>query len=128
MKKLALATLLCSSVLFANDALVKNMHDMENGMEYIQKGYLYNNMELVKNGIAEIEKASTILRSIDTSTYLPENKKHMSNIALNSSSAMDKALESMKKHIDKKEIAKSHEEYSKVLSNCVICHSLVRNW
>jgi len=128
MKKLLVSALFCSSALFANEALVKNMHDMESGMDYIQKGYLYNNIELVKNGIKEIQKANAILKGMDTSSYLPENKKHMANIALNSATKMDEALESMKSYIDKKEIVKSHDAYSNVLSSCVICHSLVRNW
>lgn len=128
MKKIILATLLSGASLFANEALIKNMHDMEQGMDYIQKGYLYNNIELVKNGIAEIQKASQILEKMDTATYLPENKKHMANIALNSAKKINESLDEMQKLIDKKEIAKSNDAYSDVLSNCVICHSIVRNW
>lgn len=128
MKKIILATLLGGASLFANEALIKNMHDMEQGMDYIQKGYLYNNIELVKNGIAEIQKANKILEKMDTATYLPDNKKHMANIAQNSAKKMDESLATMQKLIDEKEVAKSHDAYADVLSNCVICHSVVRNW
>ncbi|MFP4486498.1 MAG: hypothetical protein ACLFOC_06020 [Campylobacterales bacterium] len=128
MKKLALSLLIAGSTLFANEALMKNMHDMENGMDYIQKGYLYNNMELIKAGVNEIQNASEILKGIDTASYLPSNKKNMVNIAKNSARKMDDALASMEKNLANKEIKKSHEAYSELLTSCVMCHSIVRNW
>lgn len=128
MKKLALSLLITGSALFANEALMKNMHDMENGMDYIQKGYLYNNMELIKAGVNEIQNASSILKGMDTASYLPENKQNMANIAHNSAKKMDDALVAMQKSLADKEIKKSHDAYSDLLTSCVMCHSIVRNW
>jgi len=59
MKKLLLVTAFLSSALFAQEVLypdrMKNMQEMETAMSEIQKGFLYDNINVVKNGVKHLK-------------------------------------------------------------------------
>lgn len=82
MKKIiqfVLASLCTASILNASDAEKINamvMINMENGLANIQKGFLYNNIDLIQSGVEQVQKENTIYhdRSVIRS-ILPENKK-----------------------------------------------------
>jgi hypothetical protein len=130
MKKIALSTLFLVTSIFATEVdLQKNMIKMENGVSNIQRGFLYNNIDLIKNGIEEISTANHMFASKDVaSKYLPKEKKHMSNVAFNSAKKIDFALEELKVYLDKKELTSAHKAYSEVIDSCTVCHSIVRSW
>ena len=59
---------------------------MEQGMALIQKGFLNNNIELINQGNKLVKDGNSLFAEKSSiSQYLPENKKHMANIADNAS-------------------------------------------
>jgi hypothetical protein len=127
-KILALSALIASGVA-ADDTLVQNMHQMENGLSSVQKGFLYNTPELIKSGISDIKKADALFHDVDaTKNYLPKDKQHMSNIAFNAAKRIDTASNKLLKALDKKEYSKAHESYSEIVNACTACHAVVRGW
>jgi cytochrome c556 len=127
-KILALSALIASGVA-ADDTLVQNMHQMENGLSSVQKGFLYNTPELIKSGISDIKKADALFHDVDaTKNYLPKDKQHMSNIAFNAAKRIDTASNKFLKALDKKEYSKAHESYSEIVNACTACHAVVRGW
>jgi cytochrome c556 len=127
-KILALSALIASGVA-ADDTLVQNMHQMENGLSSVQKGFLYNTPELIKSGISDIKKADSLFHDVDaTKNYLPKDKQHMSNIAFNAAKRIDTASNKLLKALDKKEYSKAHESYSEIVNACTACHAVVRGW
>jgi len=131
MKKFLLATLAAASFVCAeSDVLVmqNSMYKMEMGLNTIQKGFLYNNVDMVKSGIEDIKSANQLFKSTDMKKFLPEDKKHMINIANNSSERIVESLTAMTKYLDKKEMLKSHESFGALINACTTCHSLVRSW
>lgn len=128
--KVASGLLLVSSLSFALDSTLKdNMSQMENALSNMQKGFLYNSVELIRDGAGELKKANMLFSDKKmTQKYLPANKQHMSNVAYNTSKKIDEATTKMLKHLDKKEYVNAHTAYSKILDACTACHKIVRSW
>lgn len=127
-KILALSALL-SAGLAADETMILNMSQMENGLSNIQKGFLYNAPNLIQGGVSEIQKANALFHNVDVSKkYLPKDKQHMSNIAFNASKRIDSASSDLLKALNKKEYSKAHQSYSEIVNACTACHAVVRGW
>jgi cytochrome c553 len=127
-KTLALTALLGCSVM-ASDTLTVKMADSENGLTNIQKGFLYNSMPMVRNGIKEVRKANDIFTNVDeTKKYLPKEKQHMKNVAYNAAKRINDAADEMEIHLAHNEMGKAQEAYSRIVTACSACHAVVRGW
>lgn len=127
-KILALSALLSAGVM-ADDTLVKNMSQMESGLSSVQKGFLYNTPDLIKSGVADIQKADALFHDMEaTKKYLPKDKQHMGNIAFNAVKRIDSASNDLLKALDKKQYSKAHQSYSEIVNACTACHAVVRGW
>jgi len=135
MKKLTktfLATLCVVSALHATDAETVNasvMLNMESGLANIQKGFLYNNIELIQNGVEQVQKQNVIYHDRKViKSILPENKKQMENLALITSKRIENATEEMKSYLALKQMKKAHSSFSDIVNACTDCHTLIRGW
>lgn len=127
--KLLLIASLASGSLFANDVMQKSMASMEQGMAWIQKGFLNNNVELIKEGNKLVKEGNNLFSEKSTiSQYLPENKKHMTNIAENASKRIALDVIELEENLKNKAFIKAGNSYSDMLNACSNCHSIVRNW
>lgn len=127
--KLIIAASLLVVSASANDVLQNSMSTMEKGMTQIQKGFLNNNLDLIKEG-TKLVKEGNILFS-DTKVinqYLPDNKKHMVNVAENASKRISLDIIELEANLDNKAFIKAANSYSDMLNACSSCHSIVRNW
>lgn len=126
--KLALISAL-SSITMADTTLVKTMIDMENGLNNVQKGFLYNNPVLIKEGVNAIHTANTLFHDMEaTKKFLPKEKQHMSNVAFNASKRIDTASANLLKALDKKQFSKAGQSYSDLVNACTACHGVIRGW
>lgn len=131
--KLFLATLCVASGLHAaSDADKFNamvMLNMENGLANIQKGFLYNNLDLIKNGVEQVQKENAIYHDRKTiKSILPDNKKQMENLAYITSKRIENATEEMKSYLALKQMKKAHNAFSDIVNACTDCHTLIRGW
>lgn len=110
-----------------NNAMV--MLNMENGLANIQKGFLYNNMKLVQEGIDQVEKENSTYDNHNAiKALLPEGKKQMENLAFISSKRIDNAAKEMKYYLSTNQPRKAHNSFSEIVTACTDCHTLVRGW
>ena len=129
-----LAKLLIAATLFitaanANDVMQKSMSTMEKGMTQIQQGFLNNNLQLIKDGSKLVKEGNDLFSDKKViSSYLPENKKHMANVATNASTRISLALNVLELNVDDKAYVNAANAYSDMLNACSSCHSIVRNW
>lgn len=80
--KLLVACTLAFGVANAQDVMQKSMSIMEQGMTQIQKGFLNNNLELIKEGSALVKQGNELFSEKKViENYLPQNKKHLVNVA-----------------------------------------------
>ncbi|AHJ13769.1 MULTISPECIES: hypothetical protein [Sulfurospirillum] len=122
---------LCSS-LYASETEKVNaiaMLSMENGLSNIQKGFLYNNIELIQSGVDIVQKENAAYHNRDVlKAILPEGKKQMENLALITSKRIDNATDEMKSYLALKQMKKAHSAFSDIVNACTDCHTLVRGW
>ena len=84
--KILMAGILSVSFASANDVMKNSMNIMQKGMEEVQFGFINNNSDLIKNGLAQIQKGNEMFSDKSViSKYLPKDKKHMVNVAVNAS-------------------------------------------
>lgn len=124
--QLCLSTFLCASDVELNAMVMINM---ENGLASIQKGFLYNNLDLIKKGVEQVSKENMIYqdRSVIKS-ILPENKQQMENLALITSKRIENSADEMKVFIALGQVKKAHNAFSDMINACTDCHTLIRGW
>ena len=127
--KIVLACTLAFGVVNAQDVMQKSMSIMEQGMTQIQQGFLNNNIELVRSGVELVDKGNSLFSEKKViEAYLPENKKHMINVAVNASKRIALDINILELNLDDKAYINATNAYSDMLNACSRCHSIVRNW
>lgn len=130
--KLIVISLLMASIVNANEAEKINamvMINMENGLANVQKGFLYNNVDLIKSGVDQIQKENTIYHDRKViKSMLPDNKKQMENLALITAKKIENSTEEIKSYLALKQMKKAHASFADIVNACTDCHTLVRGW
>lgn len=128
MKKLLLALIFTATSLLATDAMKESMHKMEEGLNKIQKGYLYNSKALITEGLDEVYEGNKLFKKADMGQYLPNNKKHMLKRSLNHSDAIDQKQAAMKNAVIQNKMYQALDYQGELVKACAACHAIVRNW
>ena len=127
--KILMAGILSVSFATANDVMQKSMTTMDSGMSLIQKGFMHNNVSLIKDGMAMVKKGNAEFSDHSLiKQYLPEDKKHMVNVAENQAKRISLDLNVLEIRLDDKSYINAANAYSDMLNACSRCHGLVRNW
>jgi len=131
MKKVLLTAILASTILFGQEVLypdrIKNMQEMELALATIQKGFLFDNIHVVKNGVKHLKTTTSHTESFikegvnkegfNTLLYAKKQAKDITDLA-------DEILVTFEKG-DKYAAANG---YLRVLSKCLTCHQTIRSW
>jgi hypothetical protein len=129
MKKILITLTALVSFVFANDATLRSMHIMESGLNDIQRGFLYNQKDLITDGAKRIKNADKIFSNPAlTQKYLPSHKKHMIGVTMNQARRITAATTDLIAYIKSGEMGKASHAYSDVIDACSACHSIVRGW
>lgn len=124
-------TVLCTITLAETPAELnaRTMIGMESGLNNIQKGFLYNNLDLVKYGADQIIKENTVYHNRDViKSILPKGKQQMENIALITSNRIDNSITELKTYIELKDVRKAQDAFVNVVKACTDCHNIIRGW
>ncbi len=129
---LLFASLLCLGSLHASEEEKVNaivMLNMENGLASIQKGFLYNNLDLIKSGVEQVQKENASYQNHHViKAFLPDTKKQMENLAFITSKRIDNAAEEMKGYLALNQMKKAHGAFAEIVNACTDCHTLIRGW
>lgn len=117
-------------------AYAQDTHDLtavmagkENGLNNIQKGFLYNSVALIRSGVDQVVEENKVYhkKSI-VESILPENRKQTINVAMLTAQRIDNAASEIKIYLDAKEMRKAHDSFSNMVKACTDCHIIVRGW
>jgi len=128
MKKILLISSLASSLLFSNEVEQKTtMQNLEVAMATIQKGFLYNNTPIVKQGISSLKENIQNLKSFNIKK---DNKKDFDakKYSLAELKAIRLLADQMLIDFDKGNKEVVLEGFQKTLNRCITCHLIVRKW
>jgi hypothetical protein len=131
MKKLVLIPILMSGLLFAEGVLkptqMKTMQSLEAAMATVQKGFLYNNENVVESGITDLKKNLE-----DVNSFIIKNEKdktfNAAAYAATETSAIAKLADEIEKAYKDGKKEEALAAYAKTLSRCVVCHKIIRKW
>jgi len=132
MNKMLLLSILASTVLFAQQEHIqpdrmKNMQEMETAMATIQKGFLFDNVNVVKNGVKDLQD-----RVKHTESFMKDGigKNGINNMMYAKEQAI--AITGMADEIlatfEKGDRYSAANNYLLILSKCLSCHQTVRSW
>ena len=129
LSKILIAGILSFGIASANDVMKKSMDIMQKGIEQVQFGFINNNADLIRDGLVQIKKGNEMFSDEKIiSKYLPENKKHMVNVALNASKRISLDANIIELNLDDKAYTKAADGYSDMLNACSRCHGIIRSW
>ncbi len=132
MNKMLLLSILASSVLFAQQQHIqpdrmKNMQDMERAMSTIQKGFLFDNVNVVKNGVKDLKETTS-----HTESFMKEGvgKNGINNMmyARKQAAAITIMADEILETFTKGDRYSAANNYLLILSKCLSCHQTVRSW
>jgi len=127
--KILMAGILSVSFASANDVMTKSMNIMQQGIEQVQFGFINNNEIMVREGLVQITKGNTMFSDEALiKASLPENKKHMYNVAENASKRITADATIIELNLDDKAYTKAAEGYADMMNACSRCHGLIRSW
>jgi len=103
------------------------MKGLEKSMATIQKGLLYNNESMVKEGTDGIKK-----NALDIDSFDIKNKENPSfkakRYSKNEAKAISNLADDMIKAFHRKDKNRILDTYRKMQNRCMTCHKLVRKW
>jgi len=126
MKKIVLALVACSALTFASETTIDaTMKLMEQGMQQIQHGFVYNSKDDIKRGIETVKNSDAIFKHVKVSDFMKSNKV---TVASNINKNLAKDLKSLEKAVNNGKYSEATKQYGKVLNDCLSCHTIIRGW
>ena len=100
-----------------------DMQAMEESMAQTQKGMLYNNKQLVSQGVANLKQSSDTVEIVEKSVmdYSPRFAKEQADDIMKLANEIQEKMAAGKKH-------SAATSYTKVLNKCITCHNKIRKW
>ncbi len=132
MKKALLMSVLLSAVLFAQQEHIqpdrmKNMSDMETAMATIQKGFLFDNINVVKNGVKDLKSTTKNIESF-MKDGVGENGINNLMYAKKQAEAISSMADEISTTFAEGDSYSAANNYLLILSKCLSCHQTVRSW
>lgn len=120
---LTLAALASTLYGYTQEDRIKDMQTMAEALANVQKGILFNNKNLVHDGVEKLKKASENIEiapktDMDYSTvFAKDQADNIEKYAIK----LDTSMQEGKKH-------SALSNYTKVMNQCVSCHNKLRKW
>lgn len=132
MKKSLLVLILASGILFAQQEVryperMKNMQAMETAMSEIQKGFLFDNVNVVKNGVKHLKETVSFIESF-MKEGIGENKINNKMYANVQAKDITRMADEILLTFEKGDRYSAANNYLLILSKCLSCHQTVRSW
>ncbi len=134
MKKILLLSALAGSLLFAEGALnkseMKTMQTLETAMGTLQKGFLYNNENVIKSGVKDLKSTLMDVLEFEIKVDPKDQGKDFNAKAYVATevTAIGKLATEVEKLYSEGKKDEALATYSKTLSRCIVCHKIIRKW
>lgn len=132
MKKVLLAALLLTGFAFGQEVRhlerMKNMQNMETAMSTIQKGFLFDNLSVLKNGIKALKETAKFTESFIKVGATTKSGVNTHLYAKNQTESITVLADEIQDAFAKGDRYAAANGYLMVLSKCLSCHQTVRSW
>ncbi|HIP02776.1 MAG TPA: hypothetical protein EYH01_04750 [Campylobacterales bacterium] len=134
-KKIISGLLILGCVLGASEAKISKerieaMRAMENAMATIQKGFLYNDARIVEKGVKMLKDRSIHLEPPLTGDekYLKKEETYKYKFTKKQAYRMNIYADDIQRDFYNDEKKQAMYAYTKILKQCMSCHSRIRKW
>ncbi len=117
-----------SAFAYSQEERIKDMQMMEQGLQQMQKGFLYNNIQDIQKGAELLKKHTTKIEPpVDESadsfkrSYAYDLTKREAKKIINFA---NDAVNKYKEHRPKQAM----NSFTKILKQCMTCHARIRKW
>ena len=132
MKKALLMMAIAGTMVFAQEVRnldrMKNMQEMEHAMATIQKGFLFNNLSVVKNGVKALKRTAGFTESFIKEGVTTKSGVNTLLYAKNQTDSIKMMADEIESAFEKGDRYAAANGYLLVLSKCLSCHQTVRSW
>lgn len=132
MKKALLMMAIAGTMVFAQEVRnldrMKNMQEMEQAMATIQKGFLFNNLSVVKNGVKALKRTAGFTESFIKKGATTKSGVNTLLYAKNQTDSIKMMADEIESAFEKGDKYAAANGYLLVLSKCLSCHQTVRSW
>ena len=132
MKKALLMMVIAGTMVFAQEVRnldrMKNMQDMEHAMATIQKGFLFNNLSVVKNGVKELKRTADFTESFIKPGISKKTGVNTILYSKNQTDSIKMMADEIQDAFAKGDRYAAANGYLMVLSKCLSCHQTIRSW
>lgn len=130
MKKVLLGCILLSSLAFSemksDPVSVMTMRGYESAMAMIEKGFLRNNLNMVKLGTTNLKKNS---KMIDSFIIKSDEKNFDPKIyASKEADAIEILAQEILTNFESGKNDAARKAFDKTLTRCLACHRIIRKW
>ncbi len=108
----------------------KNMQEMEVSMAQIQKGFLYNDPSLVKNGVVTLRERVKNIEppSKEDEEMLGKGNTYSYKYAKEQSAKISALAQELLTNYNANERYSAMNRYKDTLKQCLACHTKIRKW
>jgi len=135
MKKMAIVLLLGTTLFaapYSKNDRIKDMQIMANAMSQIQTGFFYNNKEIVQDGalklsdaVRRVQPPLEELEEKDPMTRYMNKKVEFSNKI---TKKIDQKTRLIMQRFNDGDTQQAIQAYTKVMKQCMECHTQLRSW
>jgi hypothetical protein len=113
---------------YSQEERIKDMQIMEQGLQQMQKGFLYNNLQDIQKG-AELLKKHTakIEPPVDEKTNAFK-KSYAYDLTKREAKKIIKLAEDAVAKYKERRTKQAMNSFAKILKQCMTCHTRIRKW
>lgn len=136
MKKLLLGLILIGALLqsaeYTKEDRIRDMNEMADAMNIIQSGFFYNNYSTVEAGVSKLsDTVSRVKPPLEEVQEKDMINKYMNQKIQMSNKIVKKINQKALTILQRFKSGDSHQAvqaYTKIMGQCIHCHSEMRNW
>jgi hypothetical protein len=127
-------SVLVSGILFAegvlNKSQMKTMKTLEVAMDTIQKGFLYNNENVIASGVKDLTATLSDVNAFVIKVSEKDKKKDFDPkaYAVTETASIEKMVGTIEALYKDGKHEEALDAYSKTLNRCIVCHKIIRKW
>lgn len=126
-----LLPLLVSVVIYAQEAdkkqSIQTMQNLQNGLETMLKGMMYNNKSILIKGVDEIKENTKEISAFNITNEKDRNFKPK-KYAETQTKVLASLAEDVLVSFNKADTRRSLDNFKKLQNQCMNCHALIRKW
>lgn len=123
------ATLFCTNAFgYSDEERIKDMQMMEQAVQQMEKGFLYNNLQDITKGAALLKKHTQKIEppvSKDADSF---KRNYAYDITRREAKKIIQLADESVKQYKENRPKQAMNSYTKILKQCMTCHARIRKW